>query len=79
MFLDNTSKKKIKSAFDYANKLHAEMVVFVAPNEWEKGMVRVKYMFLPEDAENKEIDIVLNEFPPSKKLGLDYSEKKINF
>ena len=35
-------KKKVTATFDYANRVGARYIVFVAPAEWEKGEVRVK-------------------------------------
>ena len=33
-------KKKVAQTFDYANRIGARYVVFVAPSEWENGCVR---------------------------------------
>lgn len=38
------TKSKVTDAFEYADRHGADRVIFVAPSEWEKGMVRVKYM-----------------------------------
>jgi histidyl-tRNA synthetase len=32
-------KKKVANTFDYANRVGAHYIVFVAPVEWEQGMV----------------------------------------
>jgi hypothetical protein len=36
--------KKAKAAFEYANKVGAKRVAYVAPFEWEKGCVTIKDM-----------------------------------
>lgn len=40
MLLEPT--KKVKNAFSYADRIGGERVVFVAPDEWQRGCVRVK-------------------------------------
>jgi histidyl-tRNA synthetase len=37
-----TPKKKVKSSFTYADQCQARRMVFVAPDEIERGVVRVK-------------------------------------
>ncbi|CAE7887063.1 unnamed protein product, partial [Symbiodinium microadriaticum] len=34
--------RRVKKAFRYADKVGAAKIAFVAPDEWEKGEVRVK-------------------------------------
>lgn len=41
--------KKVKKAFKYADKVGAEKIAFVAPDEWERGEVRIKDLRCPED------------------------------
>jgi len=36
------AKQKVGKAFDYANRVGAEFMVFVAPDEWERGCVCFK-------------------------------------
>lgn len=58
MYLE-PSKKKIKECFSYADRLAVPFMIFVAPNEWNNGQVRVKNMLLPDGDANKESDIKL--------------------
>jgi len=53
--------KKVKKAFKYADKVGAEKIAFVAPDEWEKGEVRIKDLRCPEDTpkELKQRDVPL--------------------
>lgn len=48
--------KKVGKAFSYADKMNAKYVVFVAPDEWSKGMVRIKKMHKNGSDVDKEID-----------------------
>ena len=56
-------KKKVASTFDYANRVGARYIVFVAPQEWENGMVRIKDLRADytEKEEEKQIDVSLND------------------
>ena len=36
------AKKKVGQAFDYANRIGADFMAFVAPDEWERGSVCIK-------------------------------------
>jgi len=49
-------KKAIKWCFDYADRIGANRAVFVAPDEWSKGLVRVKNL-RETDKSKKELDI----------------------
>jgi len=74
-------KKKVANTFDYANRVGARFIVFVAPNEWSEGMVRIKDLRLGEDVpdDEKQIDVkigdlgdvrsVLDAWAETKKLG----------
>eukprot|EP00818_Percolomonas_sp_WS_P005427 CAMPEP_0117442760 /NCGR_PEP_ID=MMETSP0759-20121206/4326_1 /TAXON_ID=63605 /ORGANISM="Percolomonas cosmopolitus, Strain WS" /LENGTH=427 /DNA_ID=CAMNT_0005234675 /DNA_START=99 /DNA_END=1383 /DNA_ORIENTATION=+ len=42
LYLGNT--KKMKQMFNYADRIGAERVILVAPDEWEIGEVRIKYL-----------------------------------
>eukprot|EP00933_Yihiella_yeosuensis_P079794 TRINITY_DN93219_c0_g1_i1.p1 TRINITY_DN93219_c0_g1~~TRINITY_DN93219_c0_g1_i1.p1 ORF type:complete len:592 (-),score=116.86 TRINITY_DN93219_c0_g1_i1:229-1746(-) len=55
--------KKVKKAFKYADKVGAEKIAFVAPDEWENGLVRIKDLRCPEDtpSEEKQKDVPLEE------------------
>lgn len=56
-------KKKVANTFDYANRVGARYIVFVAPQEWENGMVRIKDLradYTDKD-EEKQIDIKLED------------------
>ena len=53
-------KKKVAQTFDYANRIGARYVVFVAPSEWENGSVRIKDLRAEEYAEedeDKQVDV----------------------
>ena len=38
------SNKKMKQIFNYADRIGAQRVILVAPDEWNEGHVRVKYL-----------------------------------
>jgi len=51
------TEKKVKKAFDYANKAGAQRVAFVGPSEWANGeLVRIKDMRKAADAEGAKDD-----------------------
>lgn len=50
-----------KKAFRYADKVGARRMAFVAPNEWEKGLVRVKDLRADRSSDEKERDVPLEE------------------
>lgn len=50
-------KKKIASAFEYADKVGADNIVFVAPDEWAKGVVAVKDLRASADAAAKQVEV----------------------
>jgi len=56
-------KKKVANTFDYANRVGARYIVFVAPSEWERGMVRIKDLRLGEETpeEEKQLDVALGD------------------
>mmetsp|Transcript_21018 Transcript_21018/g.62164 ORF Transcript_21018/g.62164 Transcript_21018/m.62164 type:complete len:504 (+) Transcript_21018:18-1529(+) len=54
MLLEPT--KKVKSAFSYADRVGGQRAVFVAPDEWAKGCVRVKDLRGGDD-ESKQVDV----------------------
>jgi len=54
--------KQVKKAFNYADRVGAVRVAFVAPGEWEKGMVRIKDLRnFGQDAPEKEKDVALDD------------------
>ena len=56
-------KKKVASTFDYANRIGARYIVFVAPQEWENDMVRIKDLradYTDKD-EEKQLDVKLSD------------------
>ena len=61
-------KKKVTQTFDYANRVGARYMVFVAPSEWEAGKVRIKDLRLGEDVpdEEKQIDVALDDLSKVK-------------
>ena len=48
--------KKVGKAFNYADRVGARRIIFVGPDEWEKGLVRVKDL-REEDESKKEVDV----------------------
>ena len=63
-------KKKVTQTFDYANRVGARYMVFVAPQEWEAGKVRIKDLRLGEDVpdEEKQIDVALDDLVKVKEV-----------
>ncbi|CAJ1358241.1 unnamed protein product [Effrenium voratum] len=55
--------RKVKKAFRYADKVGAAKIAFVAPDEWERGEVRIKDLRCAADtpAEKKQCDIPLDK------------------
>merc|ERR1719203_1867672 len=54
--------KKVGKAFNYADRVGAVKVAFVAPDEWAKGLVRVKDLRsfgpdVPDDAKQKDVPL----------------------
>ena len=63
-------KKKVANTFDYANRVGARYIVFVAPSEWEQGKVRIKDLRLGEETEEseKQLDVALEDLPRVKEV-----------
>jgi histidyl-tRNA synthetase len=63
-------KKKVTQTFDYANRVGARYMVFVAPQEWEAGKVRIKDLRLGEDVpdEEKQLDVALDDLVKVKEV-----------
>lgn len=57
-------KKKVAQTFDYANRIGARYIVFVAPSEWENGCVRIKDLradaYAAEESD-KQVDVKLED------------------
>jgi len=56
--------KKVKKAFKYADRVGANRIAFVAPDEWENGLVRIKDLrgFTAETADDqKQADVPLTD------------------
>lgn len=53
--------KKARWAFDYANKVGAGRMAYVAPDEWEKGCVRFKDLRTKEGDGVKEVDVPVDQ------------------
>lgn len=49
-------KKKVAGTFEYADKMGADKIVFVAPDEWEKGLVAIKDL-RSQDKEHKQVEV----------------------
>jgi len=56
-------KKKVANTFDYANRVGARYIVFVAPSEWENDMVRIKDLRADytENDEEKQLDVKISD------------------
>jgi len=48
--------RKVKNAFSYADRVNGQRVLFVAPDEWENGLVRMKDLRTSDEAA-KEVDL----------------------
>ena len=55
--------RKVKKAFRYADKVGAAKIAFVAPDEWERGEVRIKDLRCAADTpdEKKQCDVPLDK------------------
>jgi histidyl-tRNA synthetase len=54
--------KKPRWVFDYANKVGAARVAYIAPNEWSQGKVRFKDMTAEEgDEGEKQVDVPIDQ------------------
>jgi len=56
--------RKVKKAFKYADRVGANRIAFVAPDEWENGLVRIKDLrgFTAETADDqKQADVPLTD------------------
>jgi len=51
--------KKVGKAFNYADRVKARYIAFVAPDEWSRGMVRVKDLRTDNESA-KERDVPLD-------------------
>lgn len=51
--------KKVAKAFSYADRVHGKRVLFVAPDEWSSGKVRMKDL-RTEDEARKEVDLPID-------------------
>eukprot|EP00746_Dinoflagellata_sp_MGD_P116036 gnl/MRDRNA2_/MRDRNA2_51974_c0_seq1.p1 gnl/MRDRNA2_/MRDRNA2_51974_c0~~gnl/MRDRNA2_/MRDRNA2_51974_c0_seq1.p1 ORF type:complete len:628 (+),score=183.45 gnl/MRDRNA2_/MRDRNA2_51974_c0_seq1:133-2016(+) len=51
--------KKVAKAFNYADRVGADKIAFVAPGEWEQGLVRIKDLREP-DENKKQQDIPID-------------------
>lgn len=56
--------KRVKKAFKYADRVGAQKIAFVAPDEWENGLVRIKNLRAGPDtpADKKQVDVPLEDF-----------------
>jgi len=53
--------KKIPWCFNYADRIGAKRAVLIAPDEWSKGLVRVKELRTTHAEEDKGRDLPLEE------------------
>ena len=58
-----TPKKKVANSFKYADQLGAKRMVFVAPGEIERGVVRIKDLRVmdPSSGEGVQVDVPLDQ------------------
>ena len=58
-----TPKKKVANSFKYADQLGAKRMVFVAPSEIERGVVRIKDLRVmdPSSGEGVQVDVPLDQ------------------
>lgn len=50
-------KRKLAQSYSYADRIGADRCILVAPDEYAKGLVKIKSLKLAQDAEKKEIEI----------------------
>lgn len=55
--------KKVAKAFNYADRVGADMIAFIAPDEWSKGLVRIKHLRMGQDVpdDQKQKDVPLED------------------
>lgn len=53
--------KKVAWCFNYADRIGADRLVFVAPDELQQGMVRVKHLRKSEGEDDKEFNVLIEE------------------
>mmetsp|Transcript_57127 Transcript_57127/g.88894 ORF Transcript_57127/g.88894 Transcript_57127/m.88894 type:complete len:454 (+) Transcript_57127:2-1363(+) len=57
--------KKVAKAFNYADRLGADKIALIAPDEWSKGLVRIKNLRMANSSdikdEDKQIDVPFND------------------
>jgi len=70
--------KKVGKAFNYADRVGARRIAFVAPNEWKQNTVRVKDLRIGKEAEEKEKDIPLNELDIPGKIDEYFGGPKVS-
>lgn len=54
-------KKRVAGVFDYADRVGAQRLIFVAPDEHAKGLVRIKDLRVKEGEGVKQVDVPLGE------------------
>mmetsp|Transcript_3823 Transcript_3823/g.4312 ORF Transcript_3823/g.4312 Transcript_3823/m.4312 type:complete len:517 (-) Transcript_3823:534-2084(-) len=59
-------KKKVAAAFEYADRAGADYMVFVAPDEWAKNVVRVKDLRAGSKDSSKQIDVPVDKLSEIK-------------
>jgi len=47
--------------FNFADRIGARNAIFVAPNEWEREEVRIKFFTLPPEIEDREVNVNIND------------------
>lgn len=63
--------KQVKKAFSYADRVCGKRVIFVAPDEWEQGMVRMKDL-RTQDENDKQVDLPMESLVDALgKLGVN--------
>jgi len=49
--------RRVKKAFRYADKVGAQKIAFVAPDEWENGLVRIKDLRSTSEAKQQDVPL----------------------
>jgi len=53
-------KKNITWCFQYSDRIGAKHAIFIAPDEWSRREVRIKFLKLQIGTENKEENIIVD-------------------
>jgi len=52
--------KKITQSYEYGDRIGAKFVVFIAPDEWSRREIRIKYLRAAEEDPDKEVNVKID-------------------